>query len=179
MTAFANKFAIKLTTDVSNREPTDLDSSSYRQHPMSANLTNIEISPVAAQLVRVQHGNDDDNELDDSDGVTVDLADKRLATVMPVSAQLPNNIRTTTTLDIGSVNIHTATTLQRTAIVSRDQLNSRAVIKSSSASAIANNNTSNQKHHKPDAPMLNYIFDSHLANKHRHHDPRYEYVSMH
>lgn len=31
------------------------------------------------------------------------------------------------------------------------------------------------KVHKTDAPMLNYIFDSHLASsKHHHHDHRYE-----
>ncbi|GAB0092775.1 hypothetical protein DMENIID0001_078090 [Sergentomyia squamirostris] len=34
------------------------------------------------------------------------------------------------------------------------------------------------KGHKPDSPMLNYIFDSHIVNKHHHHDfrfgPRFE-----
>lgn len=51
---------------------------------------------------------------------------------------------------------------------------SRAAIKSSSPSAAASNNTVSPKSHKPDAPMLNYIFDSHLAtNKHHHYDPRY------
>lgn len=40
-------------------------------------------------------------------------------------------------------------------------------IKSSSAAAT----NSTLRSHKTDAPMLNYIFDSHLAtNKHHHHD---------
>lgn len=135
------------------------------------------MSPVAAPLVNDQHGSNVDNHLNENDGVAVDLADKTVATVIPVSTKLSND-KQTTTLDIGSVNIQTANILQRTASVSRDQLNSRTVIKSSSSSAIANNDTSSQKQHKPDAPMLNYIFDSHLANKHRHYDPRYEYLSM-
>lgn len=39
------------------------------------------------------------------------------------------------------------------------------------AAAVATNATPPMKSHKTDAPMLNYIFDSHLAtNKHIHHD---------
>lgn len=60
----------------------------------------------------------------------------------------------------------------------RNHLSSRAAIKSSSvmtsvaaASANGNTNLTMQKSHKTDAPMLNYIFDSHLAtNKHHHYD---------
>ncbi|XP_055695736.1 uncharacterized protein LOC129797328 isoform X2 [Lutzomyia longipalpis] len=39
-------------------------------------------------------------------------------------------------------------------------------------------NSSVSRNHKTDAPMLNYIFDSHIVNKHHHHDfrfgPRFE-----
>uniref|UniRef100_A0A1B0CDD2 Putative dual specificity protein kinase spla n=1 Tax=Lutzomyia longipalpis TaxID=7200 RepID=A0A1B0CDD2_LUTLO len=39
-------------------------------------------------------------------------------------------------------------------------------------------NSSMSRNHKTDAPMLNYIFDSHIVNKHHHHDfrfgPRFE-----
>lgn len=63
----------------------------------------------------------------------------------------------------------------------RNHLSSRNAIKSSSsfssspslavASATGNTNMTMQKSHKTDAPMLNYIFDSHLAtNKHHHYD---------
>lgn len=64
----------------------------------------------------------------------------------------------------------------------RNHLSSRIAIKSSSASLLAslpsavaaaagNKNVTIQKGHKTDAPMLNYIFDSHLAtNKHHHYD---------
>lgn len=62
----------------------------------------------------------------------------------------------------------------------RNHLSSRTAIKSSplsslasvgAASATANTNATMQKSHKTDAPMLNYIFDSHLAtNKHHHYD---------
>lgn len=48
----------------------------------------------------------------------------------------------------------------------RTQQIARKAIKSSTA---ATNST--LRSHKTDAPMLNYIFDSHLAtNKHHHHD---------
>lgn len=54
----------------------------------------------------------------------------------------------------------------------RNHLISRTAIKSSSPSAT----NSTLKSHKTDAPMLNYIFDSHLAtNKHHHYD---RYVEM-
>lgn len=64
----------------------------------------------------------------------------------------------------------------------RNHLSSRIAIKSSSASSLSsppsavaaatgNKNVTIQKGHKTDAPMLNYIFDSHLAtNKHHHYD---------
>lgn len=145
---------------------------------MSEILTTVENAPNAAPLVD-QYGSDSetdtDNELEGIDGVAVDLDDKVLATVMPVSGNVPSELsnKTRTTFDIGTVTIQTANIMQRMATVSRDQLNSRTVIKSSSpSSAIANNNASSQKQHKPDAPMLNYIFDSHSTNKHSHYDPR-------
>lgn len=61
----------------------------------------------------------------------------------------------------------------------RNHLSSRNAIKSSFssspplavASGTGNTNMTMQKSHKTDAPMLNYIFDSHLAtNKHHHYD---------
>lgn len=56
----------------------------------------------------------------------------------------------------------------------RNHLISRTAIKSSSPSAA----NSTLKSHKTDAPMLNYIFDSHLAtNKHHHYD-RYVKISV-
>lgn len=146
---------------------------------MSEISTTVENAPIAAPLVKDQHGSDsetDTNTDTDNELEGIDLVDKVSATIIPVSEnvplKLPNKARTT--FDIGTVTIQTANILQRTATVSRDQLNSRTVIKSSSpSSAIANNNASSQKQHKPDAPMLNYIFDSHSTIKHSHYDPRY------
>lgn len=148
---------------------------------MSEISTTVENAPIAAPLVKDQHGSDsetDTNTDTDNELEGIDLVDKISATIIPVSEnvplKLPNKARTT--FDIGTVTIQTVNILQRTATVSRDQLNSRTVIKSSTpSSAIANNNASSQKQHKPDAPMLNYIFDSHSTNKHSHYDPRYRH----
>lgn len=56
------------------------------------------------------------------------------------------------------------------AMAARKPANSRAAIKLSSASAAAPANHPNQSQHRPDAPMLNYIFDAHLASKQRSSD---------
>lgn len=133
------------------------------------NLTAAEYAPLMASLVS-QDPHTEQNDLEKFKPAPLDEA---VATVIPV---LASNETQTAAVAIGSVNIQTMSTLQRNANVSRDQLNSRTVIKSSSPSAISNNSTIAQKQHKPDAPMLNYIFDSHLANKHRHYDPRYVWM---
>lgn len=168
------------STDAAPRNTVGLDkkqSPRYQQPLVTDNLPTDENKPIAASLVKDQHDSDtDNNELEERDSVAIDLIDKTVATIIPVPPndlmKLPNETRITH--NIGAITIHTTNTLQRnTTTVSRDQLNSRAVIKSSSPSTMANNNTTSQKQHKPDAPMLNYIFDSHLANKHRHYDPRY------
>lgn len=153
-----------------------------QQHQGSENFTAIEHAPLIADpLGRDESDDEAENELQEPSGrafgTTGDEA-SQLATVGPVSNIISaKNLNETAAMVIGAVNIQTTNILQRNAAVSRDQLNSRDVIKSSSASAAANNNTATQKHHKPDAPMLNYIFDSHLTNKHRHYDPRYVYAS--
>lgn len=178
--------AVTFTTDASNKNPTDSDAQQFitnDQHQMSENLTGIEFIPMTASLVQQKH--ESENELEENEGVGVgvgvgDAVDAgAVATVVPVSTivstKLSNKTQTTDT-EMMHKHIQATSILQRNATVSRDQLNSRAVIKSSSTSAIANNNTTNQKQQKPDAPMLNYIFDSHLANKHRHYDPRYVYI---
>lgn len=145
---------------------------------MSEISTTVENAPIAAPLVKDQHGSDsetDTNTDTDNELEGIDLVDKISASIIPVSENVPLKLlnKARTTFDIGTVTIQTANILQRTATVSRDQLNARTVIKSSSpSSAIANNNASSQKQHKPDAPMLNYIFDSHSTIKHSHYDPR-------
>lgn len=156
-------------------------SSSYQQPLVTDNLTTDENQPIAASLVKDQYESDTDNELEERDSVAIDLVDEKVATRIPVPPnvlmKLPNETRITH--NIGAITIQTTNTLQRnTTTVSRDQLNSRAVIKSASPSTMPNNNTTSQKQPKPDAPMLNYIFDSHLANKHRHYDPRYVCIKL-
>lgn len=56
------------------------------------------------------------------------------------------------------------------ATFARKPTNSRAAIKMSSASAATPANQTNQSQNRPDAPMLNYIFDAHLASKQRSSD---------
>lgn len=170
----ALKLAITSATDAYNKNATDADSQQFitsYQRQMSENLTAVEYAPLIAPLVsNEQHDNDDDNELLGNSVTAQGLSNNvaTVTTVMPVS----NGTQTIAGI-IATANIQTANLLQRNATVSRDQLNSRAVIKSPSPSAMANNNSTVQKQPKPDAPMLNYIFDSHLTNKHRHYDPRY------
>lgn len=154
--------------DISNKNSTDADSQQFitsnDQHQMNANLTAIEYAPMVASLVQEK------SELPENVKTTFNPINETLATRIPIF----NKTRTEFGRDVnGGVGIHTTNVLQRNATDSQE-LNSRVIIKSSSTpSAMANNNTSTQKLHKPDAPMLNYIFDSHLANKHRHYDPRY------
>lgn len=143
--------------------------------------TTVVVLPIAARLVKNEYDavyKDDNiaNELDEDSGKTMDFTnDETVATVIPVLPNATNNHlnETRITYDIGAVTLQT--NMQRNATISRDQLNLLGVIKSSSSSssAMANNNATNQKQHKPDSPMLNYIFDAHLTNKHRHYDPRY------
>lgn len=164
------KLAITSTTDAYNKNATDVDSQQFStsyQHQTSENLTAVEYAPLVASLVSDKQP-DNENKLQEN-AVTALVSGNETAsvTVIPVSNE------TQTIVSITMANTQTANKLQRNATVSWDQLNSRAVIKSSSPSAMANNNTTAQKQHKPDAPMLNYIFDSHLTNKHRHYDPRY------
>lgn len=176
-----SKLAMTLTTDATSKSTMNSNLDALSEHP-----TTIVIPPIAARLVKneydaVYKDGNVDNELDGDDGKALDFTDEAVATVIPVSQNATNNHRNETriTYDIGTVTIQT--NMQRSATISRDQLNLLGVIKSSSSSSSAsssamannNNNATSQKQHKPDAPMLNYIFDAHLANKHRHYDPRY------
>lgn len=151
------------------------------QHETSANrMANVNALPLtAASLLSKQH--DTENELKENDATAVDFVNEAIATVIPVStvvSAMPSPSETQISMDVGVANLQTVNALQRNrngtkSAISRNQQSSRTAIKSSSASAPPNNNTAAQKFHKTDAPMLNYIFDSHLANKHRHYDPRY------
>lgn len=148
----------------------------------SEHSTIVENPPVAERLVKNEFAavNEEDNinnELDENDRKIVDaIGGHAVGTVIPATSNATNthSNHTRRTYDIGTVTIQT--NMQRNTTISRDQLNLLGVIKSSSSSsssAMANNNATTQKQHKPDSPMLNYIFDSHLTNKHRHYDPRY------
>ncbi|XP_055297878.1 uncharacterized protein LOC129566190 [Sitodiplosis mosellana] len=164
--------AITSATNAYNKNTTDADlqqfTTSY-QHQMSKNLTPVEYAPLVASLVSNEQPDDDANELQGNEATAHGLSNVvTVATVISVSNETQAMVGI-----VATANIQTANLLQRNATVSRDQLNSRTVIKSSSPSAMANNNLTVQKQQKPDAPMLNYIFDSHLTNKHRHYDPRY------
>lgn len=140
-------------------------------------------SPLAVSLLSEQH--DTKNELTENDGTAVDFVNEAIATVIPVSTVISMMAplgSAQISSGAGIANLQTANPLQRnrnstkSAILRNQQTGSRTAIKSSSPSATANNNTATQKFHKTDAAMLNYIFDSHLASKHRHYDPRYVYV---
>lgn len=91
--------------------------------------------------------------------------------------------RTTTVFPTVTPNTLTLTTMEPSIIITKQHSQSkngqspsaslrtqpiaRKTIKSSPAAAT----NSTLRSHKTDAPMLNYIFDSHLAtNKHHHHD---------
>lgn len=177
------KPAITSAVDVHNQNEMDPDSPKFitsYQHQMRENLTVVGSAPlVAAEPLSKQH--DTENELDGNDGTAVDFVNEAVATVIPVSTIVSTMLSSNETpAFIGgtSMNLQPTYPLQRNrnntkVTISRNQQNARTAIKSSSPSATANNNTSSQKFHKTDAPMLNYIFDSHLANKHRHYDPRY------
>lgn len=190
------KLATTSAVDAHNHNGTELDSQKFittYQHNMSLNLTGVASaaaappsSPPTAVVTPLSKQHDTNTELkanNDDDGTAVDFVNEALATVIPVStvvSALPSNAAIA--LATGAANLQTQNPLQRSinitkaAVVSRNQLSSRIAIKSSSpsASSTANNNTGLQKFHKTDAPtMLNYIFDSHLTNKHRHYDPRY------
>lgn len=183
------KLAVASSTDTTT-ETTMHSNLDLRQHvrtdqggALSEHPTTVAILPIAARLVKNEYDDDNiANELDGDNGKAVDSTnDETVATVIPVSPNATNNSHPNEariTYDIETVTIQT--NMQRNATISRDQLNLLGVIKSSSSSsssasssAMANNNATNQKQHKPDAPMLNYIFDAHLTNKHRHYDPRY------
>ncbi|XP_055297900.1 uncharacterized protein LOC129566198 isoform X2 [Sitodiplosis mosellana] len=181
-----SEIATTSAMDAYNQNGTELDShksiTTY-QHQMSVNLTGVESaapSTFVATPLSKQH--DTNTELmGNDDGTAVDFVNEALATVIPVStvvSAMPSDA--VIALATGAANLQTPNPLQRSrnntkaTVVSRNQLSSRTSIKSSSPFASANNNTAPQKFHKTDAPtMLNYIFDSHLTNKHRHYDPRY------
>lgn len=136
---------------------------------MSENFTAVEYAPLVAEHYDQEHHHradivdDTKNTLEENETTALDTNAETLATILPITNETQSTL----------VKIQTKNKLQRNATVSQEQLKLRAAINSSSPSAIANNNTFEEKQHKPDAPMLNYIFDSHLANKHRHYDPRY------
>ncbi|XP_031621554.1 uncharacterized protein LOC116339674 [Contarinia nasturtii] len=157
---------ITTVTDSSGKYSSDAETQQFftgNQHQMNENLTANEHAPLVASLVQEK------NEFHEN----VDTYNEALATIFPILSKNQTEFVHDGGGGIGS-SIHTTMVVQQNVNVSQDQLNSRVVIKSSSTpSAMPNNNTSAQKQHKPDAPMLNYIFDSHLANKHRHYDPRY------
>lgn len=158
------------------------------QHQLNENLTAVENAPLIAPLS--SNENDAENEL--RGGETTNLYES-LATVIPISAIIPNEpssinrikqqkpsndkmtasyqtiaIVTQTPRPPPSSSLQIKNATKISIAVSRNQQNPRTAIKSSSPSAVANNT---HKNHKPDAPMLNYIFDSHLAtNKHHHYD---------
>lgn len=176
--------------DAYNQSVTEPDSQKFittYQHQTSVNSTASNVGNSAtlafgATSLSKQH--DTNIKLkENDDGTAVDFVNEAVATVIPVStlvSAMPND--TLIVLGTGAANLQTPNPLQRSrnntkataGIALRNQLNSRTAIKSSSPSASANNNTVSQKFHKTDAPtMLNYIFDSHLTNKHRHYDPRY------
>lgn len=152
-------------------------------------MANTNAIPSTLLLLSKQH--DTSNELKKTDGTDVDSVNAARATVISVSsiataiASPPPGETVMSFSFVGVENLQTTnnSTLQRnwnstkTAIL-RNQQGSRTAIKSSSPSATANNNTALQKFHKTDAPMLNYISDSHLTNKHRHYDPRYVLVLL-
>lgn len=179
------KPAITSAVDVHNQNETDPDPPKFitsYQHQMRENLTAVRSAPlVASAPLPKQH--DTDNELDGNDGTAVDFVNEAVATVIPVSTIVSTMLSSNDDGGGGAgrasgVNLQTTNPLQRNrnntkASILRNQQNARTAIKSSSPSVTPNNNTATQKFHKTDAPMLNYIFDSHLANKHRHYDPRY------
>lgn len=87
-------------------------------------------------------------------------------TIFPTTT--PNTLRLTTTET--SINIpkyHSQSKIGQSQSLRSTQQIARKAIKSSPAAT----NSTTLRSHKTDAPMLNYIFDSHLAtNKHHHHD---------
>lgn len=158
---------------------------SYHHETSENQMANANASSLtAASLLSKQHNTE--NELRENDATAVDFVNEAIATVIPVStvvSAMPSPSGTHLLTDVGVANLQTVNPMQRNrngtkSAISRNQQSSRTAIKSSSASAAPNNNTATQKFHKTDAPMLNYIFDSHLANKHRHYDPRYVYSSV-
>lgn len=85
-------------------------------------------------------------------------------TIFPTTT--PNTLRLTTTETSIIIPKHHSPSKNGQSQSLRTQQIARKAIKSSPA---ATNST--LRSHKTDAPMLNYIFDSHLAtNKHHHHD---------
>lgn len=92
-------------------------------------------------------------------------ASSRTSTIFPTTAP-PNPLTLTTMGAAIIIPKHHSPSKNGQSQSLRTQPTARKTIKSSSA---ATNST--LRSHKTDAPMLNYIFDSHLAtNKHHHHD---------
>lgn len=146
------------------------------------NLTAVENPPIVSSLSSDE--NDADNELH-SDADNAQLVDA-FPTVVPIASVLmhvpfamnatksaimfgPNMNVTRQTDAAGDVAVPTPSLQIKNAskVQARKPTNSRTAIKLSASSAAANQTQSN---HRPDAPMLNYIFDAHLASKHRHYD---------
>lgn len=88
------------------------------------------------------------------------------ATTIIFPTTTPNTLRLTTSETSIIIPKHHSQSKNGQSQTLRTQQIARKAIKSSPA---ATNST--LRSHKTDAPMLNYIFDSHLAtNKHHHHD---------
>lgn len=146
------------------------------------NLTALENAPIVSSLASDE--NNADNELH-GDADNVILADV-YPTVVPIAPLLmhgtfamnapKSTIMSSTNMNVtrqtaaaGDVAAPTPSLQIKNAsrVQARRPTNSRTAIKLSASSAAANQTQSN---HRPDAPMLNYIFDAHLASKHRHYD---------
>lgn len=146
------------------------------------NLTAIENAPLVSSL-STHHAKDADNELhDENDDDTVALVES-IPTVVPIQVHfdtVATNATKSTWADNGHTNItrrhNTNATLTTTPsiqikngtkMLARKPTNARTAIKLSSSAAAGNQTHSN---HRPDAPMLNYIFDAHLGSKHSRYD---------
>lgn len=160
----------------------------------SANLTANENGPLVSSLSSHHQQSDADNELHDgNDDDTVALVES-IPTVVPIHlhdthGSIGTNATRSTLAHDGHMNPTThhhhhhypgsSGTLTTTPSLqikngtklhpasARKPTNARTAIKLSSPAAVGNQTQSN---HRPDAPMLNYIFDAHLASKHSRYD---------
>lgn len=181
-------FILKL--DITSESDTNDHSGAESKLQKPISIYSHEMDAIAnakpSTLLRLSKQHDTSNGLRKTDGTAVDsvgAAARATVNSQPPSQTSASPLSQSALLLglVGAQNLQTNSnsTVQRNrnstgkSAILWNQHGSRTAIKSSSPSATTNNNAASKNFNKTDAPMLNYIFDSHLTNKHRHYDPRY------